>query len=74
MELALYFIGATIAIIGVIVYTVYNEVQNVDQHMWQTNNDLKQKINGLQDEIARLNNRIEVLTKEDDDERNNDSD
>jgi len=74
MELALYFIGATIAIIGVIVYNVYNEVQNVDQHMWQTNNDLKQKINGLQDEIARLNNRIEVLTKEEDDERNNDSD
>ena len=74
MELALYFIGATIAIIGVIVYTVYNEVQNVDQYMWQSNNDLKQKINGLQDEIARLNSRIEELTKEEDDERNNDSD
>lgn len=74
MELALYFIGATIAIIGVIVYTVYNEVQNVDQYMWQTNNDLKLKINGLQDEIARLNSRIEELTKEEDDERNNDSD
>ena len=70
MELALYFIGATIAIIGVIVYAVYNEVQNVDQYMWQSNNDLKQKINSLQDEIARLNSRIEELTKEEDDDGN----
>jgi uncharacterized protein YlxW (UPF0749 family) len=67
MEVALYVIGISIAIIGAIVYTVYNEVQSVDQYLWQSNNDLKHKINGLQEEIIRLNKRIDDLTKEDDD-------
>lgn len=50
-----------IAFLGTIIYTVWTEVQNIDQNLWQQNTDLKNKINHLQDEIVDLNKTIKVL-------------
>lgn len=50
-----------IAFLGTIIYTVWTEVQNIDQHLWQQNTDLKNKINRLQDEVVDLNKTIKVL-------------
>lgn len=50
-----------IAFLGTVIYTVWTEVQNIDQHLWQQNTDLKNKINSLQDEVVDLNKTIKVL-------------
>lgn len=61
MELALYLIGGITAFIGVIVYMVYNQVDSIDQNMWQQNNVLKQKISLLENEIVSLNKDLKTL-------------
>ena len=50
-----------IAFLGTVIYTVWTEVQNIDQHLWQQNTDLKNKINRLQAEVVDLNKTIKVL-------------
>ena len=50
-----------IAFLGTVIYTVWTEVQNIDQHLWPQNTDLKNKINRLQDEVVDLNKTIKVL-------------
>ena len=61
MEMFIYFIGAITAVGGVIVYMVYNKVQNIDQNVWQQNNALKQKISILESELASLNTELKEL-------------
>lgn len=61
MEMFIYFIGAITAVGGVIVYMVYNEVQNIDQNVWQQNNSLKQKISILESELASLTTELKEL-------------
>jgi hypothetical protein len=61
MELALYLIGGITAFIGVIVYMVYNQVDSIDQNMWQQNSALKQKISLLENEIVSLNKDLKTL-------------
>ena len=57
----IYFIGAITAVGGIIVYMVYNEVQNIDQNVWQQNNSLKQKISILESELASLTTELKEL-------------
>lgn len=61
MEMFIYFIGAITAVGGIIVYMVYNEVQNIDQNVWQQNNNLKQKISILESELASLTTELKEL-------------
>ena len=61
----IYIVGAITAVIGVIVYMIYTQVENMDQHLWQQNNALKQKISILESEIASLTSELKDLkTKE----------
>lgn len=65
MEMFIYIVGAITAVIGVIVYMIYTQVENMDQHLWQQNNALKQKISILESEIASLTSELKDLkTKE----------
>jgi uncharacterized protein with ACT and thioredoxin-like domain len=61
MEFFIYFVGAVTAVGGVIIYMVYNEVQNIDQTVWQQNNTLKQKISILESELASLTTELKEL-------------
>jgi len=61
MEMFIYFIGAITAVGGIIIYMVYNEVQNIDQNVWQQNNSLKQKISILESELASLTTELKEL-------------
>ena len=58
MEMFIYLVGAITAVIGLVVYMVYTQVDNIDQNMWQQNNALKQKISILESELASLNTEI----------------
>jgi cell division protein FtsL len=68
MELALYLIGGITAVIGVIVYMVYNQVESMDQHVWQQNNALKQKISILESELASLTSELKELKAKEEEE------
>jgi len=61
MEMFIYLVGAITAVIGVIVYMVYAQVDNIDQNMWQQNNALKQKISILESELASLTTELKEL-------------
>ena len=61
MEMFIYLVGAITAVIGLVVYMVYTQVDNIDQNMWQQNNALKQKISILESELASLNTEIKEL-------------
>jgi hypothetical protein len=61
MEMFIYIVGAITAIIGVIVYMIYTQVDSIDQNMWQQNNALKQKISLLENEIVSLNKDLKTL-------------
>ena len=57
----IYIVGAITAVIGVIVYMIYTQVDSIDQNMWQQNNALKQKISLLESEIVSLNKDLKTL-------------
>ena len=61
MEMFIYIVGAITAVIGVIVYMIYNQVESMDQHLWQQNNTLKQKISILESELASLTSELKEL-------------
>jgi len=61
MEMFIYIVGAITAVIGVIVYMIYTQVDSIDQNMWQQNNALKQKISLLENEIVSLNKDLKTL-------------
>lgn len=57
----IYIVGAITAVIGIIVYMIYTQVDSIDQNMWQQNNALKQKISLLENEIVSLNKDLKTL-------------
>jgi cell division protein FtsL len=61
MEMFIYIVGAITAVIGVIVYMIYTQVETMDQHVWQQNNALKQKISILESELASLTSELKEL-------------
>ena len=61
MEMFIYIVGAITAVIGVIVYMIYNQVESMDQHLWQQNNTFKQKISILESELASLTSELKEL-------------
>ena len=74
MEMFIYIVGAITAVIGLVVYMIYGEVQNIDQHVWQQNNSLKQKISILESELASLNTELkELKAKEESEEESGSS-
>jgi len=56
---ALFF--ALVIFIGVVVFYLYSEVQSVDQNVWQSNTQLKQKIQDLEAQVVDLNRTIKDL-------------
>jgi len=65
MDPATVIIAIIILFIGGVVFTMWGELQNVDRLMWQSNNELKNKIRNLEDEIIDLNKTIKVLKETD---------
>ena len=65
MEMFIYLVGAITAVIGLVVYMVYAQVDNIDQNMWQQNNALKQKISILESELASLTTELKELKAKD---------
>lgn len=65
MDPAIVIITIIILFIGGVVLTMWGELQNVDRIMWQSNNELKNKIRNLEDEIIDLNKTIKVLKETD---------
>ena len=61
MEMFIYIVGAITAVIGIIVYMVYAQVDNIDQNMWQQNNAMEQKISILESELASLTTELKEL-------------
>lgn len=61
MEMFIYIVGAITAVIGVIVYMIYTQVESMDQHVWQQNNAMKQKISILESELASLTTELKEL-------------
>ena len=61
MEMFIYLVGAITAVIGLVVYMVYTQVDNIDQNMWQQNNALKEKISILESELASLTTELKEL-------------
>ena len=64
MEMFIYLVGAITAVIGLVVYMVYTQVDNIDQNMWQQNNALKEKISILESELASLTTELKELKAE----------
>ena len=56
---ALFF--ALVIFIGVVVFYLYSEVQSVDQNVWQSNTQLRQKIQDLETQVVDLNRTIKDL-------------
>lgn len=72
MEIAFYAIGITMAILGAVVWIVYQQLEGVDQHMYQQNNEFRNRINAMQSDVDNLRKRIDTLRAELDDEENED--
>jgi len=61
MEFAFYAIGITMAILGAVVWIVYQQLEGVDQHMYQQNNEFRNRINAMQSDVDNLRKRIDTL-------------
>lgn len=72
MDVALVVVLMVVAFIGVVVYTVWNDIQGLDSKVYQSNRELVEKIFELQHEVDRLNNKIETLQDNGEDDGNTD--
>jgi chaperonin cofactor prefoldin len=72
MEFAFYAIGITMAILGAVVWIVYQQLESVDQHMYQQNNEFRNRINAMQSDVDNLRKRIDTLRAELDKEESED--
>ena len=74
MEMFIYIVGAITAVIGLVVYMIYTQVESMDQHVWQQNNAMKQKISILESELASLTTELkELKAKEESEEESGSS-
>jgi len=48
-------------VVGAVVWSVYNDIQNVDRVMWQKDHDVKLDIKKLEDKLHAMSERIEEL-------------
>ena len=72
MDVALVVVLMVVAFIGVVVYTVWHDIQGLDNKVYQSNRELVEKIFELQSEVDRLNNKIETLQDNGEDDGNTD--
>lgn len=70
MEFVFYAIGVTMAILGAVVWMLYQQMESVDQFAAQQNNALKKQIYNLQSEVDFLRKKLDAL--ESDNEENED--
>lgn len=70
MEFVFYAIGVTMAILGAVVWMLYQQMESVDQFAAQQNNTLKKQIYNLQSEVDFLRKKLDAL--ESDNEENED--
>ena len=64
----IYIVGAITAVIGLVVYMIYTQVESMDQHVWQQNNAMKQKISILESELASLTTELKELKAKENEE------
>ena len=61
MSVSTIILTGVIAFLGAIVYTMWDMVNSLGSEMWQSTNELKQKITRLENETVDLNKTIKSL-------------
>ena len=68
MDVLAILLALGVLFIGGVVFSVWNDVQNVDKLVWQNTGELKKKIRHLEQDIIDLNKTISELKKSDEEE------
>lgn len=68
MEVLAIILSLGILFIGGVVFSMWNDLQNVDKLVWQNTTDLKKKIRHLEQDIIDLNKTIIELKKSSEEE------
>ena len=53
-----------VLVVGAVVFSVYNDVQNVDRVLWQRDAELKNTISKLQEQLADLQKQVSDLQEQ----------
>tara|TARA_B100001059_G_C17571546_1_gene445213 strand:- start:249 stop:479 length:231 start_codon:yes stop_codon:yes gene_type:complete len=68
MDVLAILLALGVLFIGGVVFSVWNDVQNVDKLVWQNTGELKKKIRHLEQDIIDLNKTISELKKSSEEE------
>jgi len=68
MDVLAILLALGVLFIGGVVFSVWNDVQNVDKMVWQNTGELKKKIRHLEQDIIDLNKTISELKKSSEEE------
>lgn len=72
MSVSTIILTGVIAFLGAIVYTMWDMVNSLGSEMWQSTNELKQKITRLENETVDLNKTIKTLKESMEDTKTDD--
>ena len=65
MDVLAILLALGVLFIGGVVFSIWNDLQNVDKLVWQNTGELKKKIRHLEQDIIDLNKTISELKKSD---------
>ena len=68
MDVLAILLALGVLFIGGVVFSIWNDLQNVDKLVWQNTGELKKKIRHLEQDIIDLNKTISELKKSDQEE------
>jgi len=68
MDVLAILLALGVLFIGGVVFSIWNDLQNVDKLVWQNTGELKKKIRHLEQDIIDLNKTISELKKSDEEE------
>jgi len=68
MDVLAILLALGVLFIGGVVFSMWNDLQNVDKLVWQNTGELKKKIRHLEQDIIDLNKTISELKKSDEEE------
>lgn len=68
MDVLAILLALGILFIGGVVFSIWNDLQNVDKLIWQNTSELKKKIRHLEQDVIDLNKTISELKKSDEEE------
>lgn len=68
MDVLAILLALGVLFIGGVVFSIWNDLQNVDKLVWQNTGELKKKIRHLEQDIIDLNKTISELKKSNEEE------